>query len=440
MAPLQLPSSDALFWRKTVFELTEGGELWLSTEQWDELEPLIFNIYTKRRINEELKKLTYDEWFCRLHVNSRESSSKDENLPANARRTTSKLVRTCEATIRVERWKKYPTLVRILATEGHDHSLTDSDVAKLPQHLVHIIAGEADKGYSPVAIRDVVAAHVPDQPKLDYQTTVNVARRVNTVKTEKFLLAKGGTLADDISGMKEKLVADGWRADNLSVINQDQLSSGVIFAKEKHLQHLKDSGDLIIMDASHKTNCWDWYLFALTVRDKYGEWQRGGYFVADQQNNEVVRAGLEKLRQWTDQGWVLYKVLIDDSSIEKLGIKKAFPGLAAGEQEVNIYLCTVHSMRTLMRRIGHLPKVLDKMIGAMFLTTKSNCSAMVKEAINLVPSGQDSARLYLEKEWLPYTEEWALWNRQHSPQLLQITTTNAGESHFRLIKRKSRKQ
>ncbi|KAF8421730.1 hypothetical protein BGX38DRAFT_1239967 [Terfezia claveryi] len=44
--------------------------------------------------------------------------------------------------------------------------------------------------------------------------------------------------------------------------------------------------------------------------------------------------------------------MTDDSAIEQRTIRLAFPGLNAGEQEVAHLLCSVHSNRTLLRRLG----------------------------------------------------------------------------------------
>ncbi|KAF8435878.1 hypothetical protein BGX38DRAFT_1216159, partial [Terfezia claveryi] len=44
--------------------------------------------------------------------------------------------------------------------------------------------------------------------------------------------------------------------------------------------------------------------------------------------------------------------MTDDSAIEQRAIRLAFPSLNAGEQEVAHLLCSVHSNRTLLRRLG----------------------------------------------------------------------------------------
>ena len=73
----------------------------------------------------------------------------------------------------------------------------------------------------------------------------------------------------------------------------------------------------------------------------------------------------------------------------------------------------------------------------MHKTTKIGCENMIKEALEAakgVKESTDTINRYSEK-----SREWALWSRQHSPLLLQVTTTNPLESYHGELKRLSAK-
>ena len=122
--------------------------------------------------------------------------------------------------------------------------------------------------------------------------------------------------------------------------------------------------------------------------------------------------------------WKPRYVLTDDSSIEQLAVQKAFPGLIAGEQNIQHLLCTVHSNRTLLRKLGSSAArpAYNLLRQAMFCFTGIKCRELCEEAIRVAPG--DSFREYIRKHWLTTAPKWALFAWQHSPLLLQITTTN----------------
>ena len=44
--------------------------------------------------------------------------------------------------------------------------------------------------------------------------------------------------------------------------------------------------------------------------------------------------------------------MTDDSAVEQRAVRLAFPGLSASKQEVDHLLCSIHSYRTLLRRLS----------------------------------------------------------------------------------------
>ncbi|RHZ47085.1 hypothetical protein Glove_593g46 [Diversispora epigaea] len=95
-------------------------------------------------------------------------------------------------------------------------------------------------------------------------------------------------------------------------------------------------------------------------------------------------------------------------------------------------LCVVHVMRTWMQRICE-KKTRNVMIAAMHKRTKIGCEGLVQDAINncSVPAVQN----YIKRNYVKNIQQWGLWARQHSPLLLQVTSTNPLEFFHSELKR-----
>jgi len=153
------------------------------------------------------------------------------------------------------------------------------------------------------------------------------------------------------------------------------------------------------------------------------------------EDSDTISKALKIIRSYCH--WSPRYVLMDQSSIEAKSIKKAFPGINAGEQECEVILCTVHVMRTWMSKI-YEKETRNIMIAAMHKRTKIGCENLIQNAINncTVPAIQN----YIRRNYMKNTQQWALWARQHSPLLLQVTSTNPLESYHSELKRTTSSQ
>ncbi|CAB4373492.1 unnamed protein product [Rhizophagus irregularis] len=164
------------------------------------------------------------------------------------------------------------------------------------------------------------------------------------------------------------------------------------------------------MDLTHKTNRYDWRLFTLYVRNTYGCWNVGAHFFVSSEDVDTVSQALTIIRNMCH--WSPRYILSDHSNIEANGVKKAFPGISAGEQECEVLLCVVHEMRTWIQRI-HKKKTRDTMVAAMHKWTKIGCESLVQDAINCC--SVSSIQNYIKRNYAKNMEKWGLWARQHSP-------------------------
>src|SRR5436305_6915208 len=69
----------------------------------------------------------------------------------------------------------------------------------------------------------------------------------------------------------------------------------------------------------------------------------------------------------------------------------------------------------------------------MHKRTKIGCEKFIKDAIE--SCSVPAIKNYIERNYKNNTKQWALWARQHSPLLLQVTSTNPLESYHSELKR-----
>jgi MULE transposase domain len=327
--------------------------------------------------------------------------------------------------VQVERYKNSP---------NHTHSLPEIDRIKWPEVIRNLVEIEAAKNYSPPAITSAIKEYATLElglgecaRELKRKEVINIKYKVRG-PTETCLIGNSN-LKLDISESVSYLKEQGYLVETYHVSQRS--TKGIVFAHPEQLKKLERHGWLTLIDSTHKTNRYDWRLFTLYIRDTYGCWNVGAHFFTSSEDADTVAEALIIIRNKYSH-WSPRYILSDQSSIEAKSIKKTFPGIAAGEQECQVLLCTVHIMRTWMQRI-HEKKARDTMIAAMHKRTKIGCESLIQDAINhcSVPSVQN----YIKRNYAKNTEKWALWARQHSPLLLQVTSTNPLESFHSELKK-----
>ena len=78
------------------------------------------------------------------------------------------------------------------------------------------------------------------------------------------------------------------------------------------------------MDATHKTNTWNYKLTTLLIKTKYGNYLPVAHFFVNEEENNIVRIGLQVIRsscaflrfQWEPRNFIT-----DSSNIETIAIK-----------------------------------------------------------------------------------------------------------------------
>ena len=308
---------------------------------------------------------------------------------------------------------------------------------KRPNAIKQIVAVEASKPYPPPQITTVVKVLGKESGlagPVQYLTTKEVANIQMKLRgpQQKHLFADG-TLACDIQDSIRFLSEQEFKCIQFSAAKNSY--KGFSFARSHQLEKLSHYGWLTLMDSTHNTNKWGWRLFTLYIRDAYNCWDVGGHFFLEGEDSAGVAKGLEAIRELAP-AWHPRYMLTDQSSVESNGIMKVFPGLEKGEQQCSIIWCSVHVMRTWLRKITHT-EARNKMLLSMHKKTKVGCEQAIRQAIAVCDV--EYVRTYITRNWTKNTEKWATYARAHSPLLLQVTSTNALESYHSELKTRTSK-
>ena len=196
----------------------------------------------------------------------------------------------------------------------------------------------------------------------------------------------------------------------------------LVFADNQQLLDLEKYGYAFQFDGAASLNKWSATMSSIMVQSPTGVWIPVGHMIVSEECGDTVEAGLLKLREWAPR-WRWHYCLIDDSEREKKGLNAALPG-------IHIFLCTVHTRRTMQRKIGTQPTSIEFLNRAMHRYTEQGCVDDIERAINRASTR--AAKNYITKQFKPMWRhrQWALYARQHSTWLLQNTATQAIEGAF----------
>jgi len=425
-------------------DLTYGGErlkffnvgepFSLSVSEFEVRWKEVDNVWVQFGTTKTLKKdngwtKSYDCRFKKRHA----SSSKKPDVPADKRRKTSlRDSSLCNAQITVMLKNGVVTIRKTNpSSPDHTHDIKASDILKVPSTVVNFVETEAYKGYRAPAIKNVTQDQFKDKEVgvqyLSFKSVINTQRKVRGGLDAPFIGVSG--LEEDVKDSLEWLKSNGYNVEGF----EGSGYRGFAFAAEENLEALRKSGHLTIMDSTHKTNKHSWKLYTLFIRDAFGSWLSGGHFFVSGEEQYIVAKGLQVIKRWARR-WQPRYFLIDQSAIEENAVNYAFRGIEVGEQNVAIFYCTWHCRRTLQRQLESFGRGYDLMLQAMYKTTRTGCEQLIHQAIARLPL--EPKKTYIRRYWLGNTEKWAMWSRQHSPLLLQVTSTSPVESYHAVLKRK----
>ncbi|POG68934.1 hypothetical protein GLOIN_2v1777773 [Rhizophagus irregularis DAOM 181602=DAOM 197198] len=292
----------------------------------------------------------------------------------------------------------------------HSHPIEDSEKLKRSEVVRELVLQEAVKNYRPPEIFSAVKEIATETLDLGECVKELRLKEVTNIKYKVRGPLDTHLVGDpkrelDIREAISFLKNRGYLVERYEI--PDLSTYGFVFMHPNHLKNLEQHSWLSLIDSTHKTNRYDCRLFTLYIRNSYGCWDVGAHFFVSKENSETV-------------------------AMESNAIKMAFPGLKNGEQECDVFFCTVHVMRTWMSKI-YEKKTRQKMLHAMHKRTRIGCESLIQEAIN--ECANLTIKKYILRNYAKNMHQWALWARQHSPLLLQVTSTNVLESYHSELKR-----
>ncbi|RHZ86875.1 hypothetical protein Glove_43g65 [Diversispora epigaea] len=327
------------------------------------------------------------------------SSEWKEGVPSNKRRKTKiRPPNLCFAKIKVTQFfqegkikiKRFPD------SPNHMHSLEESDKVKRSQIIRNLVVQEAIKNYHPPAILNAVKEYASE--KMDLVHGALDAHLIGNINKEQ-----------DIRESIFFLEQHKYYVERFFISHKS--TNGFVFIHPNQIPNLEKFGWLSLINSTHKTNRYDYRLFTLYIRNGYGCWNVDAHFFVSNEDSDTISEALKIVRQFAHQ-----------SNIEEKSIKLAFPGLINGEQECETWMHKIYEVDT-----------RKKMTQAMYKWTRIGCEALIREAIDQCPV--QSIKQYIKRYYFKNNHQWALWARQHSPLLLQVTSTNALESFHSELKR-----
>ncbi|RHZ57425.1 hypothetical protein Glove_388g20 [Diversispora epigaea] len=399
------------------------------------VEANVFNF--KKKTNGDSSQI----YTCRL-TKCKQSSTRKEGIPSNKRRKTKiRPSYLCFAKIKVTRFitEGKVHVERFQNSPNHTHSLEESDKIKRPQIIRNLVEQEALKNYRPPAILNAVKEYAAERMDLDACVKELRRKEVTNIKYK----VRGALDAHLIGNPNRELDIQEsiFFLENQKYLVERYMIShksthDFVFMHPNQIKNLEKYGWLTLIDSTHKTNRYDYRLFTLYIRNEFGCWDVGAHFFVSNEDSDTVAEALKTIRRFAVH-WKPRYFLQDQSNVEANGIKMAFPGLKNGEQECDTIFCTVYLVRTWMSKIYEV-KTRQKMIQAMHKWTRIGCEALIQQAIEECPV--PTIKQYIKRYYVKNNHQWALWARQHSPLLLQVTSTNSLESYHSELKRTTSSQ
>ncbi|KAF8428713.1 hypothetical protein EV426DRAFT_711386 [Tirmania nivea] len=300
----------------------------------------------------------------------------------------------CHVRIKVTRPVDGTTVtIERLDEHTHNHDIEESFRIKKPSILINSIKAEAVKNYSASQIFHALRGAGTHEGSERLQvvggaslTRHDIANLKRGTKTEdKRNLPYGTNFEDDVKQACGLLTEKKWLYEELQVIDsKKECRWGLVFADPKRLLILQRRGWFTQFDATHKLNRWSHNMFSFLIRNEHNIWIPAVHLVVERENGDIIAEGLRTIKKWCNNKWQpVYRLLKQ----------------------------------------------------AMYCFTQIKNQELCMQAIATASSmnDQETAK-YIQTHWLQTASKWAMYARQHSPLLLQVTTTNACEAWHRKLK------
>ena len=307
--------------------------------------PLVSNIWTKFNNRNLVNGNSWKVFACRFTKHNASSTRKEGILSEKRRKTKIRSANLCSAKIKISRFvaEQKVLVERYQDSPDHTHTLEESEKLKRSTTIRNLVEQEASKNYASPAIVSAVKEYATE--KLDLGNSVKELKRIEVANIKYKVRGAYNThlignleLEPDIQAAISFLEKQGYQVERYET---SQSTHGFVFVNPDQVTKLERHGWLTLIDSTHKTNRYDWHLFTLYIRDRYGCWDVGAHFFVSNEDSNTVAKALKTIRQF-GRRWKPRYFLADQSNVEAKSIAMAFPGIQKGEQECDVIFCTVH--------------------------------------------------------------------------------------------------
>jgi hypothetical protein len=158
---------------------------------------------------------------------------------------------------------------------------------------------------------------------------------------------------------------------------------GLAFVPSAWGANLESNDFLVLMDSTHQTNRWGWYLFTLLARDSHGKWRPGACFLTETQHAALITAGLRSVKELVP-GFNPQYVVTDDSAAEQ----SAFREFNANAE---CLLCQKHWKEAVFRRLpgrdlSRARRFFERAL--YFAVNEAECRRFCELAVEAIPAGK----------------------------------------------------
>ena len=264
---------------------------------------------------------------------------------------------------------------------------------------------------------------------INSQTVGNLRRASNQFSVEN----RPRVVDEDVIAALRTIRETGIWCEHIDIPSQG--AQLIAFASDFGLRYISNNQYLVMMDSTHCTNVWKWRLTTIYVRTKDCVWIVGAQLYISKENAHVLTIGLQSIKEkirltYNDIDWRPQYWLIDRSMTERRAIMTVFDNSPG-----TILYCTVHSLANLMKNVKCNQLVFNAMRKAIFSRSIEEMNEEIEKAIS---AASERIKNYLEFNWLrpgsTDRESWSMAYRNHSPALIQCSSTNPLESYHGDIK------
>ena len=190
--------------------------------------------------------------------------------------------------------------------------------------------------------------------------------------------------------------------------------------------------EIVLMDATHKTNNLDMPFYTMATIDGNGETQPVASFLVENEDEESIRCMMQLFKKG-NPNWCKIEVFITDKDMTERNVIKSEIA------QVHLQICLFHVMRTFHREV-----TMEKM--GITSTERDTIKSQIKECAysysddiyderysQLMEVCNDKVKDYYNKNWHPIKDQWVegLKSRQLN---LEQRTNNRLESFFQKLK------